>query len=323
MKALRSRLILGAMVLVILVSPQCNITPSLNEIDNFQTIDLRESFGDIPLNDPESFTYNGINSGLYPWGNQLISNNYKTNYINTSKAIRPLNSSGLQAKDGKIAILGIGGSNQFIVYNGIKNAWLNDVGFGKKLVFINAGTGGKDLPDIIDPNASYWSRIKKILDSNFVTASQIQIVFCIEDDFKNSDTSFQRAYSIRDQYINLLNTITIKYPNVKLIFIGDRGFNGYATLPKYNEPRGYLNGWAVKFLVEDYVNGILPQYPFINWLEYYWANGAEPRWDGLTYLQSDFTAPEYTHLTPEKANALGLVTHGKLKQDAGALYWYK
>ncbi len=52
-----------------------------------------------------------------------------------------------------------------------------DVGFGKKLVFINAGTGGKDLPDIIDPNASYWSRIKKILDSNFVTASQIQIVF--------------------------------------------------------------------------------------------------------------------------------------------------
>jgi hypothetical protein len=100
MKALRSQVILGAMVLILSISLQCNITPSLDEINSFQKVELRESFGDIPLNDPESFTYYGINSGLYPWGNQLISNEYKTNYVNTSKAIRQLYSSGLQVKDG-------------------------------------------------------------------------------------------------------------------------------------------------------------------------------------------------------------------------------
>lgn len=152
---------------------------------------------------------------------------------------------------------------------------------------------------------------------------QVQIIFCIEDDFKNSDNTIQRAYTIKDQYVTLLSTIRTKYPNTKLIFVGDRGYNDYAVLTKYKEPKGYLNGWAVKFLVEDYANNLLPQYPFVNWLDYYWANGAEPRWDDLTYLQTDFTAPEYSHLTPEKSNALGLVTHGKFKQDAGAMYWYK
>lgn len=304
----------------------CNISPSIDEFNSVTAAQMRDKEAingqNIPLNDPEIFFFNGLSSGLYPWGNALIENDYKTNYINISKTITPLDKKGNPSFKGKIVMLGIGGSHAYIVYNGIKNAWLSDAGFGKNLVFANAGTGGKDLPDILDPGASYWQRIVKVLDSNRVKSSQVQVIFIIEDDFVNRDTTIQRAYAIKDQYITLLTTIRSKYPNCKMILVADRGYAGYSTLSKYDEPKGYLNGWAVKFVVEDFINGTIPQMPFINWFEYYWANGEEPRWDGLTYLSSDFVAPEFAHITTQKANELGIVTHAKLKADAGVVNWY-
>ncbi len=308
----------GLMALV-----QCEFTPTVTDENSIPGLVYRESFNDIPLNDPDTFTYQGFRSGLYPWGNVLIENEYKTDYINISKTITTLGKTGLPSAKGKTVILGIGGSHAYGIYNGIKNAWLTDPLFGKKLVFANAGTGGKDLPDILDPAASYWSRINKILDSNRVTSSQVQVIFVIEDDFVNKDTTIQRIFTLRDQMISLLETIRPKYPNCKIIYFADRGYAGYSTLTKYDEPKGYLNGWAVKFLVDEYINGLIPETPFINWFEYYWANGTEARWDGLTYLQSDFVAPEFAHLTIQKANTLGAATHLKLKADIGFSNWYK
>lgn len=297
--------------------------PSIDELSTTAVINARISVGDIPINDLDSFTYFDNNGGLYPWGNYLIENAFKTNYIKTSKNIRPMDSVGLFSKSGKIVILEIGASNPFKLFEEIKNAGLADINFGKNLVYINGGTGGKDLPDVIDITASYWVHLQKLLDSNLVTAAQVQVIFCIEDDMTNFDTTINRAYQLRDKYIEMLVTIRIKYPNCKLMLIGDRGYNDYATLPKFSEPKGYLNGWAVKFLIEDYIDGLLPQYPLLNWMDYYWANGETPRWDGLDYFMTDFLAPDYVHYTEEKAAELGAMTHARLKADQGCLFWYK
>jgi len=311
---------LGVAMLMLFFT-QCSISPSLEE--PVQQVSLRTSHSNIPLNDPTTFFYEGTSSGLYPWGNSLIFNDYRANYITSSKAIKAMNQYGVVKKSGKVVILGLGGSNPSKMYESMKTSILAQYPFGKSLVMVNGAIGGKDLPDILNPDASYWTTVGRLLDSANVTPTQVQVIYCIQEDFVNQDTTFARALAIKESYLLLLDVIRLKYPNCKMFLVGDRGYNDYATLAKYWEPTGYLNGWAAKFLVQEYVDGLLPQYPFVNWLDYYWANGTEPRWDGLTYNFSDFLSPIYAHLTDEKINALATSTHNKLKIDAGAKFWYK
>jgi len=282
-----------------------------------------ESSGRIPLNDPNLFFYENSLSGLYTWGNELTSNSYSTKYINTCKKINLLDSLGLPSSKGKIVILGIGGSNPAIIFNGIIAAQLADRNFGENIVFINGGMSAMDLSDLLDPATNYWDRVNKLLDSAHVGIKQVQVMFCIEDNLRNKDTTFQRVNALKDDYTALLDIIRTQYPSCKLFFVGDRGYNGYTTVQQHREPIGYLNGWAVKLFIEEYTSQNLPRYPLVNWLDYYWADGQNPRWDGLTYYATDFKGSTYIHFTDEKGNELGSHTHEKLKIDPGAMYWYK
>lgn len=307
--------------LAVLMLTQCSITTApepMSQPDNERTSAIN-----IPLNDPTTFTFEENTSGLYPWGNTLILNDYRTNYIAKCKSIKAIDSNGVIKKSGKVVILGLGGSNPSHIYQEMKAIHLAQYPFGKSLVVVDGAIGGKDLPDILNPDASYWNQVKKQLDSLHVTESQVQVIFCIQDDFSLDDTTLLRAVALKESYLLLLDLVRVKYPNCKMFLVGDRGYNDYATLPKYWEPKGYLNGWGVKLLVQDYANNLLPEYPFVNWLDYYWANGTIPRWDGLTYSLSDFLPPIYSHLTDEKITELATATHNKLKIDVGAKYWYK
>ncbi len=294
------------------------------EIEDFTLPPPNESeASNIPINDPDEFMFEGLHSGLYPWGNSLVDNQYKTDYINISQSIGTLNTLGANTEVGDIVILSLGPSNPHKIYEGIETAEYNDIGFGENINFINGALGGIDFNDILDFTGSYWMNVDSILQTENTTADQIEVIFCIEDDLLNQDTSITRAYQIKDNYILLLEEIRLKFPNCVLFLVGDKGYNNYSIAQRFAEPRGYLNGWGVKLLVEDYINGALPEYPFINWLDYYWADGEIPRWDGLTYSLTDFIGPDYIHLTSAKAYELGVATHEKLKSDPGGMFWYK
>lgn len=279
--------------------------------------------GNIPLNDPDLFTWNGEQSGLYPWGNEMISNDYQSFYASVSQSIHPSSFSGLRTSHPKVVVLGIGGSTPGILFNGFIHAQQNDPGFGSDLLFINGGINAMDLSDLLDPATNYWNNMETLLNNNAATAEDVQVMFCVEDNLRSVDTSFARATLLKDNYIQLMEIIRNHYPNCKLFLVADRAYSGYTDDPHHHEPIGYLNGWGVKLFVEDYINGELPQYPVINWLDYYWADGENPRWDGLTYSQSDFSGPAYVHIKQEKADEITAVTHEKLKADPSASYWYK
>ena len=294
------------------------------EIDDFgpQIPDQNEP-NNTPNNDPDQFVYEGLNSGLYPWGNNLINNQFKTDYINICKSIANINALGKTEATENTVILTLGPSNPHKIFEGINYAQLGDAGFGDNIRFINGAMGGIDFNDILNYNGPYWIQVDSLLQSQNITALQVQVIFCIEDDLLNQDTTIARAFQLKENYILLLEEIRLKFPNCILFLTGDKGYNNYSLAERFSEPKGYLNGWAIKLLVEDYINGNLPEYPFINWLDYYWADGETQRWDGLTYTLSDFIGPDYIHLTTEKANELGQATHEKLKGDQGAMYWYK
>jgi len=310
-------------VLCFIFSAGCQMMDPPAELltDNSELAEDR-GISNKPINNPISFMYSGRSSGLYSWGNALIDNTYETDYINANKEIKTLNTAGNSAVNGKIGILQIGGSNPGILFNGLKAVQQDDAGFGSKLTFVNAGLNAMDLSDILKPDTDYWNTVQSLLSANGISALQVEVIFCVEDNLKNSDKTFNRAVSLKNDFIDLLDLVRTKYPNCKVFLIGDRAYTGYATDIMHKEPVGYLNGWGVKLFVEEYSSGLLPKYPVVNWLDYYWANGETPRFDGLTYVRSDYRSG-YIHFTDEKAYELSEGTHQKLKTDIGTSNWYK
>lgn len=285
--------------------------------------EIPQGTGNIPLNDPDLFTWNGEQSGLYPWGNEMISNAYESKYQSVSESIHPSSFSGLRTSHPKVVVLTIGGSTPAIMFEGFVHAQQNDPGFGADLLFINGGQNAMDFSDLLDPNTNYWNNLEALLNTHAATPEDVQVMFCIEDNLRSLDTTFSRATLLKNNYAQLMDIIRTHYPNCKLFLAADRGYSGYTDDPHHDEPIGYLNGWGVKLFVADYINGVLPEYPVVNWLDYYWADGENPRWDGLTYSQSDFSGPAYVHLHQDKADALAETTHEKLKADPAASNWYK
>lgn len=97
-----------------------------------------------------------------------------------------------------------------------------------------------------------------------------------------------------------------RWPNLKLAFISTRIYAGYATDDLSPEPYAYEYGYSAKWLIEAQINQIRTgtvdpsagdlnynngTSPWIAWSAYIWANGPNPRSDGLVWCDGQSAAP--------------------------------
>jgi hypothetical protein len=112
------------------------------------------------------------------------------------------------------------------------------------------------------------------------------------------------AYTLVQQMGNIVRSMKQHYPNLETVFVSSRIYAGYATTALNPEPYAYESGFAVKALVAAQINqmsgggidalagdlnhGAGGVAPWIAWGPYLWADGANPRSDGLRWLPADF-----------------------------------
>lgn len=162
---------------------------------------------------------------------------------------------------------------------------------------IDGAEGGQDINAINNSTASYWNTVSNRLATAALTAAQVQVIWYKEAEAQPTDTSFATyPTALKVKYKSVMQLLKSKFPNLKLVYLSDRIYAGYATSNLNPEPFAWYTGWTVKRLIEDQLNGDAslnysgsnPSSAWLSWGPYLWAKGTTPRSDGLTWVQSDY-----------------------------------
>lgn len=251
-----------------------------------------------PLIDFGNATYRGNQGGLYPGGSNTRPTSHNAAGVSIAQNIQPLNSTGaIDAANGKIVWMSIGMSNctqETQAFLSIMQTFTNK---NPKLALVDGAEGGQDINAINNPAAAYWNTVNSRLANAGVTPQQVQIIWYKEAEAQPTDTSFLTyPVSLKIKYRSVMQMLKNKFPNLKLVYLSDRIYAGYATTNLNPEPFAWYTGWCVKSLIADQINGDAglvysgssPSAAWLSWGPYLWAKGTTARSDGLTWVVSDY-----------------------------------
>ena len=130
----------------------------------------------------------------------------------------------------------------------------------------------------------------------------------------------------------IVQIIRNRYPGTRAIYLSSRTYGGYASTPLNPEPFAYDSGFAVRWLIEQQLDGDpalnfdpdrgAVTSPWLSWGPYLWADGLTPRSDGLIWECADFVANDGTHPSDSGRNKVAALLLGFFKGDATTAGWF-
>jgi hypothetical protein len=261
--------------------------------------------GFTPINDLGSLFFRGFQGGLYPGGINTRPVSHNDAGIALANEIVPLDANGgPDPVSGRVVMLSIGYSNSREIFERFQLLFAGMEDRNPFLDLVNGAQGGQDVKKLLSDTAAYWSVVEDTLALRGLTPLQVQIIWFKQADAGPTDSSFP-GYpdSLEGRFRSAMNIIMAKYPNSKLCYFSSRSYGNYMSTDLNREPWAYYTGWAVKWMIEDQINGdpalsyALPdrKAPWFSWGVYIWADGARPRSDGLTWNCPDDYKPDLTH----------------------------
>lgn len=271
-----------------------------------------DSTGLIPLSDMQpNQPYKSFPGGLYPDIANYVSGRHLAHGLHLAQQIRPLNTAGQPAANGRIVLLTIGMSNtsqestQFVT---LANAFADR---NPAVVVVNGAQGGQTAAIISDPSAQFWTVIDQRLAQQGLTAAQVQTVWYKEANASPTGDDIAYAQTLREQHEAIMQIIRARYANCRIVYGSSRTYGGYAETALNPEPYAYVSGFSVKWLIQDQIAGdpgltygAGGVSPWLQWGPYLWADGLTPRSDGLTWVRDDFGA-DGTHPSAQGALKVG------------------
>ena len=278
----------------------------------------------VPLVDMKGVAYLGTyEGGLYPGGGNDIPDAHYQAGVEIAREIEPLNVNGQPDPNGKIVMTSVGMSNTSSMFCGVADPndsckqgtfmsrFLDERStYNTNLVLIDGADPGK--------TAEKWEiaddpTFRRVLDEELepfgYSELQVQVAWINLTNARPSVSlpeGAADAVNLKQQYGNVLRALKERYPNLKMVFFSSRLFAGYATTDLNPEPFAYETGFAVKWVIEAQLNQMYMEgapidseagnlsyetvAPWVAWGPYLWANGDEPRLDGLFWLPEDFKA---------------------------------
>ena len=263
-----------------------------------------------PLTDMErDEKYHGFAGGLYPDGKNERPPAHEAAGLALAKQIRPLDADGKPIPEGKIVFLSVGMSNTSQAFTAFREVAKSEQDLNPRLVLVNGAQGGMTAAAIQDPDdnrrgTEYWKVVNNRLQAAGVTPAQVQAVWIKQADAGPSQGFPKYAQTLHAELGKIVQILPRRFPNVKLVYISNRTYAGWAKTRLNPEPYAFESGFAVKWLIEQQLMGDAAlnydpakgpvKAPWVSWGPNLWANGSTPRADGFRYAESDF-AQDGTH----------------------------
>jgi len=296
-------------------------------------------------------TYLGFDGGLYPGGANSPPQAHAASGTAAARLIRPLDTSGAPAANGRVVLLSIGMSNttqEFCQPSGAAQTCQPQTFGGQAaadaavnrttLAIVDGAAGGQTAGTWDSPDDANYTRVRdQRLAPRGLSESQVQIIWLKVANANPSvslpDTRAD-AYTLVTQMGNIIRAARTRYPNLRQVFLSSRIYAGYATTTLNPEPYAYESGFAVKWVVQAQIVQNLTGTqdtragdlraavaPWIAWGPYLWANGTEARPDGLTWQRADL-ANDGTHPSATGQQKVGSLLLQFFKTSPFAACWF-
>ena len=256
------------------------------------------SVGFTPLTELGTGTYLGLQGGLYPGGGNHIPPAHLAAGETLASQIQPRDAAGNPSANGKIGVLTTGMSNANQIFERLGE--MLDGQWADKVVFINAAQGGMDAKLWADRTGNAWNVALGKVTSAGLTPEQIQITLNYHA-VAHINTPAQPWPDTPGDLQAFSETIAghlqTTFPQLKLSFWGTREYGGYSTSANNPEPFAYRSGFGLKWMIERQISGAALNFdpargpvtaPWMAWGPYLWADGINPRDDGLYWEPRDF-----------------------------------
>jgi uncharacterized protein (TIGR03437 family) len=289
----------------------------------------RTSTGLTPLNAPFFSTYQKMSGGLYPLGANHRPAAHEAAGLALASEVRPRNASGaVDDVNGKIVLLSTGMSNTTQEFSVFKQIADKDPEKNAKLVIVDGAQGGWTADKIVQQGDPYWATVDLRLASAGVTAAQVQAGWLKEALAEPTWTFPEDAQRLQGWMKSLVQILRTRFPNLKLLYLSSRIYAGYASSALNPEPYAYQSGFSVKWLIEEQIKGA-PELsyldghaPWLSWGPYLWADGMQPREDGLTWACADLVTSDGTHPSAAGQRKVAGMLADLFKSDATARPWF-
>jgi hypothetical protein len=204
---------------------------------------------------------------------------------------------------------------------------------------VNGAQGSQTAGAWINPAHANYDNIRATMLLPFgLDEPQVQVVWLKVANFSPSKSlpdPAADAFRLLMHLGDILRALKARYPNLQMVFVSTRTYGGYATAPINPEPYAYESGFSAKWLIEAQIaqmdgGGIDPvagdlDYttvaPWVAWGPYLWADGLNPRSDGLIWELDDFM-PDGTHPGADGVDKAGDMLLDFFSRDAHTAPWF-
>ena len=288
--------------------------------------------GLTPLTELGSGSYHGAQGGLYPGGSNERPLAHEAAGIEIAQGIRPLASDGtLDEQNGKIGFVAVGMSNTSMEFETFLEQADEIPQLNPAVVLVDGAQHSKASQFVANPADDYWTVLTERLTDAGLSDAQVQVVW-LKNARARSNAPFPLdALMLKNDLREIVSLLHERFPNLKIVYLSSRTYGGYASIDLNPEPYAYQSAFAVKWLIEDQIEGDAGlnfdsnsgsvTAPWLSWGPYLWADGMAAEGSGFVWEQSDF-AYDGTHTSPSgQAKVAGLLYYF-LRTDETAVPWF-
>jgi len=272
----------------------------------------------------------GFSGGLYPDGSNARPPGHERAGRAISRQITPLDPSGVPSPDGRIVMLSIGMSNTYMEFRGFALMARADPRLNPAVALVNGAQPGMVATEWVDPEAPSWDNVESLLSSGGLSPLQVQVAWIKLTNIYMAQFP-QSTQKLQDDLKVVVRNLKAKYPNVRLAYLSSRTRSYTYWYGLNPEPGAFETGFAVKWLVEAQINGD-PELnyhpgngpvvaPYLSWGPYLWADGLNPRSDGMVWVQEDLVK-DCTHPSPKGTQKIGSQLLDFFKNDPTTRSWF-